>query len=214
MKEEFRFQKTSQKFIDTYSDIEVIIFDCDGVLADTMPLHYEAYYQSFQEAGLTLESDLFFRSSAGKASETLSKLLEGQNYQGDWRELHNRKKEIVIDLIESDKLRPLASAHLVPLLSRSYRLAVASSGSAISVERIISCLGLTEYFEQVVTGQDVKQGKPNPDLFLLAAQKMQAHPHQCLVIEDTQAGLEAASRANMKAISVYSFPPNLIPSNE
>lgn len=211
MKEKSCFQKTNQKVIDIYSDIEVIIFDCDGVLADTMPLHYEAYYQSFQERGLTIERDQFFSCSAGKASETLSKLLEGQNYQGDWREIHRRKKEIVIDLIESDKLRPLASTHLVPLLSRSYRLAVASSGSAISVQRIIRCLGLTEYFEQVLTGEDVKQGKPNPDLFLLAAQKMKAHPHQCLVIEDTQAGLEAASRANMKAINVYSFSPQSYP---
>jgi beta-phosphoglucomutase len=187
--------------------IEAVIFDCDGVLADTMPLHYEAYCLAFKEVGLTLERDLFYRSSAGKASETLKKLLDGQNYQGDWRQLHQRKKELVVDLIASERLQPLAASRLVPLLSRGYRLAVASSGSTISVHQIIRCLGLFDYFEEIVTGDDVKAGKPDPESFLLVAEKMGIDPHKCLVIEDSQAGLEAALQANMQSMSVYSFIP-------
>lgn len=193
----------------TTKTIEAVIFDCDGVLANTMPLHYEAYCRAFKEVGLTIERDFFYRCSAGKASETLKKLLEGQNYCGDWHQLHSRKKEIVVSLIDSDQLRPLASAHLVPLLSRGYRLAVASSGSAVSVHRIIRRLGLSDYFEEVVTGEDVKAGKPEPEPFLLVAERMRIAPEKCLVIEDSEAGIEAAHRANMHSMSVYSFIPQM-----
>jgi HAD superfamily hydrolase (TIGR01509 family) len=174
-----------------------------------MPLHCEAYCLAFKEVGLTLDRELFHSCSAGKASETLKKLLDGQNYSGDWRELHQRKKDIVIDLIDSDQFRPLASARLVPLLSRSYRLAVASSGSAISVHRIIRRLSLSDYFEEIVTGEDVKIGKPDPGPFLLVAERMRIAPEKCLVIEDSEAGIEAARRANMPSINVYSFIPQI-----
>lgn len=189
------------------NNIEAVIFDCDGVLADTMPLHYAAYNRAFKEVGLTLERDFFYSCSGGKASETLKKLLDGQNYSGDWRQLHQRKKEIMFDLIESDQLRPLASARLVPLLSRGYRLAVVSSGSAASVHQIIRRLGLSEYFEEIVTGEDVQLGKPNPEPFLLVADRMRISPCKCLVIEDSQVGIEAAYKAKMQSLSVYSFVP-------
>lgn len=188
-------------------NIEAVIFDCDGVLADTMPLHYEAYSIAFKEAGLTLDREDFFQNSAGTAKETLKKLLSGQGYQGDWQQIHQRKKELVIELINSDQLRPLASSRLVPLLSVGYRLAVASSGSAISVHQIIKRLGLANYFEEVITGEDVRDGKPNPEPFLLVSTRMGIEPSKCLVIEDSKEGLEAAQRANMQALSVYSFIP-------
>ncbi len=191
------------------NSIEAVIFDCDGVLADTMPLHYEAYYRAFKEVGLTLEPDLFYRFSAGTAKETLKKLLVGRNYKGDWQQLHQRKKELVLDLIDSDQLRPLASARLVPLLSPGYRLAVASSGSTVSVHRIIHRLGLFNYFEEIVTGEDVKAGKPDPEPFLLVASRMGIVPSKCLVIEDSEDGLESAHRANMQTMSVYSFIPQM-----
>lgn len=189
-------------------DIEAVIFDCDGVLADTMPLHCEAYYRTFKEFGLSFERNLFYRSSAGKARETIKKLLAGQNYEDDWRKLHQRKKEIVIELIDS-VLQPLASARLVPLLNRVYRLSVVSSGSAISVHRIVNHLGLSNYFEEIITGDDVKLGKPDPEPFLLAANKMMIAPEKCLVIEDSEAGIEAAKRAGMDSINVYSFIPKI-----
>lgn len=191
------------------NDIEAVIFDCDGVLADTMPLHYEAYKRAFNEFGLTLERDFFYSCSGGKASETLKKLLDGQNYSGDWLQLHQRKKEIMFDLFSSEQLRPLASARLVPLLSRCYRLAVVSSGSAISVNYVIRSLGLSEYFEEIVTGEDVQLGKPNPEPFLLVADRMRISPCKCLVIEDSQAGIEAAHKAKMQSLSVYSFVPKI-----
>jgi len=188
-------------------NIETVIFDCDGVLADTMPLHCAAYQQAFAEVGLHLEPDLFYKNSAGTAKETLEKLLAGQDYQGEWQQLHKRKKEIVLDLIDSDQLKPLAASQLVPLLSESYRLAVASSGSSVSVHRIVNRLGLSNYFEEIITGEDVKNGKPNPEPYLLVASRLGVEPSKCLVFEDSKDGLEAARRAEMKTISVYSFVP-------
>ena len=189
-------------------NIETVIFDCDGVLADTMPLHCEAYYRAFKEFGLSFERELFYRSAAGKARDTIKKLLAGQNYEDDWCKLHQRKKEIVIELIDSE-LQPLASARLVPLLNRGYRLSVVSSGSAISVHRIVNHLGLSNYFEEIITGDDVKLGKPNPEPFLLAAKKMMVAPEKCLVIEHSEAGIQAAERAGMDSINVYSFIPKI-----
>jgi beta-phosphoglucomutase family hydrolase len=183
------------------------IFDLDGTLVDTMPLHFEAYRTVFASLGLQLAEPTFYASIGGKASETIPRLLAGQPCPLTVSDLHARKKAVVEDLLRNVAIATLECARLLPVLRPSMRLALASSGSKAGIEIVLSRLNWHRYFDAVVTGEDVDHGKPAPDLFLLAASRLGVKPEACLVFEDTDAGVEAAARAGMQCFDVRRAAP-------
>lgn len=181
---------------------EAAIFDFDGTLVDTMPIHYEAYRRTFEEHGLVLDEATFFQNIGGTALETIPKFLAGRTARASIAELHARKKSIVGDLLTSAEIPLLETAKLLTFLAEHVKRALASSGSRAGIEIVLARLEWGAVFEAVVTGEDVQHGKPAPDLFLLAAARIGVVPARCMVFEDTDDGVAAAHAAGMQVFDV------------
>lgn len=182
--------------------IKAAIFDFDGTLVDTMPLHFEAYRRVFADLGLELTRSDFFGNIGGKASETIPRFLRGRSAGISNEEVHRRKKALVSELLRKETIPVLETAQLLGVLRPHLRLALASSGSRAGIEVVLERLGWTRFFDAVVCGEDVASGKPAPECFLRAASLIDVPPAGCLVFEDTDDGVTAAKAAGMSVFDV------------
>ena len=183
-------------------NLGAVIFDFDGTLVDTMPLHYEAYRRVLADVQVDLSPEDFYGSIGGNAREAIPLFLRGRDCSLTIDEIHRRKKSLVRELLESYEVPILESAKLLPVLFGRIPLALASSGSRPGIETVLERYDWRRYFVAVVTGEDAPRGKPAPDLFLLAAQQVGVPPEACLVFEDTDAGVMAARTAGMGVFDV------------
>jgi len=179
-----------------------LIFDFDGTLVDTMPIHYRAYHQTFAELGLELSPGDFYGNIGGKASETIPRFLRGRPCAVSVAELHARKQVLAHELLHTEAIPVLAAAALLIALRGTLPIAMASSGSRSGIDVVLDRLGWRDHFDAIVTGQDVTRGKPAPDIFLLAAERIEVPPRRCLVFEDTDDGVAAARAAHMAVFDV------------
>ena len=181
------------------------IFDCDGTLADTMPLHYRAWKRLLEENGGAFPEALFYQLG-GKTTESIIELLnERDGLKIDVRAGAERKEEYYLELIaEVQAIEP------VLLIARQMHgrvpMAVASGGYRKYVERTLSAIGVKELFDVLVCAEDYARGKPHPDPFLEAARRLNVPPGDCVVFEDSPAGVEAARAAGMACVFVPSAP--------
>lgn len=183
------------------------IFDCDGTLADSMVLHHQAWISAFREHGAQFEFDwTLFTSRAGMTlPKTVMELnsqfgltLDPEAVSHSQRTAYQRLMMGVEPLLPvTDFARDVAQRHPV---------SVASGGERAVVERTLQNIGMAGVFAVVVTAEDVVHGKPAPDMFLLAAERMGVPPDQCVVFEDSPLGLLAAERAGMAGVLVRSGP--------
>jgi beta-phosphoglucomutase family hydrolase len=192
-------------------DVAAVIFDFDGTLVDTMPLHCAAYRRVLAEVGITVSAEEFSRCVGGNAHETIPKLLRGRPCPLSPHEIHARKKALVNQLLAERPIPILEPAKLLAAFHGRLPMALASSGSRAGIEIVLDRLGWGRYFAAVVTGEDAPRGKPAPDLFLLAAQRLQVPPSACLVFEDTAAGVAAAASAGMRCFNVRARPGDCCP---
>jgi HAD superfamily hydrolase (TIGR01509 family) len=184
------------------------IFDCDGTLADSMPIHYEAWLEALRLHGATFDFtwDLFVSRAGMSLERTVEELslqfaiaLDPSVVAAEQRRRYDALQPTV---------KPIADVlNFARKVALKHPVSVASGGDAPTVRRTLHAIGATELFPIVVTVEEVKHGKPAPDLFLLAAQRMQVDPRDCLVFEDSVYGIEAAERAGMGAVLVNSNAP-------
>jgi beta-phosphoglucomutase family hydrolase len=181
--------------------IRGLIFDCDGTLVDTMPLHYIAWKQAMAEIGIDFPEDRFY-SFAGKPTVTIIETLcREQNIVCDPQLVAEEKERLFLENLES--LEPVHSVIEIVHRERGKRkLAVASGGWRDIVKRSLAVLHLDTLFDTIVGADDVVHGKPAPDVFLKAAEQLGLQPEQCLVYEDGDLGIEAAHAAGMQVIDV------------
>jgi HAD superfamily hydrolase (TIGR01509 family) len=180
-----------------------VIFDVDGVLTDSYEPHYLSWRRMFGEIGVEF-SDEQFRSTFGRTNRDIfAQLYAGQMSPERVRELGDRK-EVLYREIVSERFVPLpGAAELVDALDEAgFQLAVGSSGPPANVELTLRLLGRAEKFSALVTGADVTHGKPDPQVFRLAGERLGVPPQRCAVIEDAPQGIEAANRAGMTSIAV------------
>lgn len=193
---------TPQKQYDGY------IFDCDGTLADSMPLHFAAWQAALHAGGATFEFTWqLFEKRAGMSLEgTVEALAEEFSVTLDPHGVAEIQRRHFAAL--EREMGPVAEVVAFARQIRGSRPTAVASGSARkNVERTLDLIGVRDLFEVIVTPEDVERGKPHPDMFLLAARKMGVEPQRCLVIEDAHLGFEAARRAGMDYAVV--FPPAL-----
>jgi beta-phosphoglucomutase family hydrolase len=181
------------------------IFDCDGTLVDTMPLHYRAWNVAMQRAGLAgqLDEDLFY-SLGGVPTRRVAELL-GEHYRLalDPDRVFVEKEEIFLELQGELQVIP-AVVDFARRVAKEAPVSVASGGPKPIVRHTLERVGLADLFPIVVTPEDVRHGKPAPDMFLLAAQQMGVPPERCLVFEDADPGVQAAKAAGMRWVFVPS----------
>jgi beta-phosphoglucomutase family hydrolase len=181
--------------------IQGLIFDCDGTLVDTMPLHYVAWKQTMDSVNIDFPEDRFY-SFAGKPTVKIIETLASEhNVVCDAQALAEEKERLFLDNLEA--LEPIHSVIEIVHRERGKRkLAVASGGWHDIIIRSLAVLHLDGLFDTIVGADDVVHGKPAPDVFLKAAENLGLAPSQCLVYEDGDLGIEAAHAAGIQVIDV------------
>ena len=186
-------------------DFAGFIFDLDGTLVDTMPLHYRAWNRAMQHAGLKeeLSEDLFY-SLGGVPTRGVAKLFaEHYGLTIDVEKVFHQKEALFLELKSEMRLIEAVVA-FARKASGHKPVSVASGGPRDIVRHTLELMGLKALFPVVVTPEDVTHGKPAPDMFLLAARRMGVAPEKCLVFEDAEPGIRAAEAAGMKWVRVDS----------
>jgi beta-phosphoglucomutase-like phosphatase (HAD superfamily) len=188
-------------------DFAGYIFDLDGTLVDTMPLHYAAWAAALRKAGLKdrLDEELFYKLGGVPSRKVAALLGKRHALELDPVAVYKDKEEAFMGSLQ--KLELIAPVvEFARRVSRTRPVAIASGGTRDVVQSTLSKTGLAPLFPVVVTADDVVHGKPAPDMFLLAAKLMGVAPASCLVFEDGQPGIEAAEAAGMKHVFVSSRP--------
>ncbi|MDR1282959.1 MAG: HAD family phosphatase [Opitutaceae bacterium] len=185
-------------------DFDACIFDCDGTLADTMPLHYRAWSRLVAEAGGHFPVELFYSWGGRPSEEIVASLnaLHPGKLNLDPVRASAVKEEYFVELLP--EVRPI-----VPVVEfarqwhgRGKPLAVSSGGYRKFVEMTLEAIGVRDLFGIVVCAEDYARGKPHPDPFLTAAARLGIAPERCLVFEDSPAGIAAARAAGMHCVVV------------
>ncbi len=186
------------------------IFDMDGVIIDSEPLYVEMNRELFGELGIYIpESE--YHTFVGMSSPLMwGYIREKFSLTQSAEELMNIEKERIHELLNSSRISSPVSgvANLLDELKlNNIALGIASSAARKNVKTVLNKLGLSEYFISLTCGEDVEHGKPAPDIFLKAAERMAAEPANCVVIEDSLNGLTGAKAAGMRCIG-YAGDPN------
>jgi beta-phosphoglucomutase family hydrolase len=181
--------------------IKGLIFDCDGTLADTMPLHWRAWQAISARHRIHFPIDRFY-SLGGVPSRDILKMLSAEQGLGlDHLAVAREKEAEYLPLI--DQVEPI---NAVVGIARDHfgklPMAVASGGTTHGIETVLARLGIRSLFQAVVTSEMVQHQKPAPDIFLEAARQIGVAPHQCRAFEDTDLGMQAIRAAGMEAVDV------------
>jgi len=182
-------------------NFEAYIFDCDGTLADTMPLHYKAWCAALKDAACNFPEALFYQLG-GTPTEKIVELLNDRcGTSLPPKETALKKEKIYLEMIPQIlPIEPVVA--LVNQYYGSYPMAVASGGHRYVVLQTLNALGIAEKFDAIVGAEDYIHGKPAPDPFLEAARRLSVSPAKCLVFEDARPGIEAAEAAGMQWVLI------------
>jgi beta-phosphoglucomutase family hydrolase len=183
------------------SEIKGIIFDCDGTLADTMPLHWKAWRHVTQRHGLDFPEERFYALGGVPSRDIIKMLCEEQGKALDCQMVAHEKENAYLPFLP--EVRPIEVVVAVAHANHGrVPMAVASGGQKHIIEKVLQHLKIRHYFDAVVTSEDVVNQKPAPDIFLEAARRIGVQPQLCRAYEDTDLGLQAIRAAGMEAIDV------------
>ena len=178
-----------------------LIFDCDGTLADSMPLHWRAWDAVCKRNGIEFPEERFYKLGGVPSQKILAMLKQEQGLAFDPAEISRQKEEAYLPLMAEVKLiepvAAIAREHVGKL-----PMAVATGGRTKYIRPLLEGLGISDWFEAIVTSDDVKNHKPAPDTFLKAAALLGVPPEDCRAFEDTDLGMEAIRAAHMDAVDV------------
>jgi len=177
------------------------LFDCDGTIVDSMPLHYIAWKKALGEWNCPFDEDLFYAWGGRPVAEIVSALNKMHSLAMPVESVAERKENLYYDLLP--QLTPVSEV-LEHIHDQHGRIpfAVVSGSNRESVIKSLTTTHLLDKFDTIVASEDYKNSKPAPDAFLLAAKRLGVAPADCLVFEDTQLGLQAAAAAGMAAVRV------------
>lgn len=184
------------------SGTQGLIFDCDGTLADTMPVHFLAWTAMLREHGIEFPEVTFY-AMGGMPSERIIRQLahEQQVAINDVTAMVDDKESRFLEMIE--RVQPISPVVAVAAEHRGVLpMAVASGGERRIVRRTLGIIGVDDWFDAIVGAEDTERHKPEPDVFLEAARRLGVDPGACVVFEDTEMGLQAGRSAGMHTVDV------------
>jgi HAD superfamily hydrolase (TIGR01509 family) len=185
-------------------DFGAYLFDCDGTIADSMPLHYIAWKQALGEWNCGFDEKLFYEWGGMPIVEIVATLNQQRGLNMPVETVARRKENLYFELLPRLKAVPEVLEH-IEARHGQIPFAVVSGSALDSVTASLTTLNLLDRFDTLVCAGDYKKSKPDPEGFLLAASRLGVTPESCLVFEDTEMGIQAATAAGM--ISVKVPPP-------
>lgn len=178
-----------------------LVFDCDGTIADTMPLHYEAWVAALREHGCAFSEALFYELAGMPTARIIEMLNDRHGHAMPVQETADHKESLYQRLIPRvTPIEPVVA--LVKEFAGRLPMAVATGGTQAICRKTLGSLGLLEHFQHIVTADDVERGKPAPDIFREAARRLNVAAKDCYAFEDGELGLQAARAAGMTAIDI------------
>jgi HAD superfamily hydrolase (TIGR01509 family) len=177
------------------------LFDCDGTIADSMPLHYLAWQKALGTWNCRFEEELFYSWGGRPTAEIVARLNQRQGLNMPVETVTVEKENHYYDLLPQLKVIPQVLEH-IEAQHGNIPFAVVSGGTRESVTKSLRLLNLLDRFDTLVCAEDYSRGKPDPEAFLLAAERLGVAPADCLVFEDTEMGIGAAKAAGMAWVKV------------
>lgn len=177
------------------------LFDCDGTIVDSMPLHFVAWSRALGEHGCTFSEERFYAWGGMPVKAIIAALNEEHGLNMPMEQTADAKERYYNELIEELKAVPEVLAHIEDQQGR-IPFAVVSGSTRDSVELSLGTLGLLDRFDTLVCAGDYAKGKPDPEPFLTAAQRLGVKPEECLVFEDAETGVASARAAGMAVVKV------------
>lgn len=180
----------------------------DGVIADTAPYHFKAWQEVFQKRGINFTTE-DFKHNFGQRNDSIIRYALGKNASPDEVDVIVNEKEENYRQRVAQNIKPLSGAiELIRALKEHrVKMAIASSAPIENIQLVTRGLAVNNYFQVIVWGREVTEGKPSPQAFLLASKRLEVEPKNCVVIEDAVAGVAAAKRAGMKCLAVTNTHP-------
>jgi HAD superfamily hydrolase (TIGR01509 family) len=182
-------------------DFAAYLFDCDGTIADSMPLHYVAWKQALGEWGCEFGERLFYAWGGMPIVEIVATLNKERGLNMPVEQVAHRKESLYFQLLPQLRAIPEVLEHIDAKYGR-IPLGVVSGSARDSVTASLTTLNLLDRFETLVCAGEYKNSKPHPEAFLLAASRLGVAPELCLVFEDTDMGIQAATSAGMASVKV------------
>lgn len=186
-----------------------VIFDMDGVLVDSEPLHQQAFETLFEELGKKHNHGIVFHEYYGRSDRALLRdFIDKHKLPDELEDLTQRKLKVFLKYLR--ERRPVFEElhQLIPELKKHYKLGVASSSQHVVIDVVMEISGLRTHFDTIVGFEDIRFTKPDPEIYFTAAKRLGVRPSQCCVIEDAALGVQAAKMAGMTCIGLTtSLPP-------
>ena len=177
------------------------LFDCDGTIADSMPLHYIAWKKALAEWNCSFDEQLFYSLGGTPVAEIVSMLNKKHGLSMPVESVSPRKENFYLEQLPQLKAVPEVLEHIVDQYGR-IPFAVVSGSTRESVIASLVSLNLLDRFDTLVCAEDYRKSKPDPECFLLAASRLGVAPETCLVFEDTDMGIQAARAAGMASVKI------------
>lgn len=187
--------------------ITTVIFDMDGVIVDTEPVHYYAYRQHFSQLGIDVPDEMYATFTGNSTKNVYQRLKEAFTLTDEVEGLVGQKRQIFNDAFDSKEdldLLPGVGTLIEDLHNNGFQLILASSSAKVTIERVFRRFGLHKYFTHIVSGEDFPRSKPDPAIFEKAAALSGVPKSECIVIEDSTAGVRAAKAAGLNCIGYKS----------
>lgn len=188
--------------------IQVVIFDMDGVIVDSTKQDFKAWQKALNERGVLITFKDYQHFLGMKGVDIVKKFLPASS-DSEARAIQDKKEQYFIQSVKEHGIKPIPGVlELIRTLKPRYKLAVATSAPPEKLNIILKKLGLTSIFDALVNADEVTYGKPHPEIFLKAAQKLNLPPENCMVIEDAPNGVRAAKAGNFTCVAIMTTSSN------
>ena len=182
--------------------VQGVIFDVDGVLVDTVPLHYHAWKRMFTERGFEFDQHIYRQRVDGKNRTEGVRSVMVNATDKEVEAAGVQKQAYYLQELETTSLEPYPDAEEFLAAVKDAGLHVAAASGSANAVRVLEKIGLLGRFEAIVTGAEIRSGKPDPEIFLTAAERLGLTPAQCVVFEDSEAGIAAAKNGAFLSVGV------------